>query len=84
MLNGFLNKCAFLTLDDAGDAIAELEHGLVGKALEADEFQAFEHSLGPCSLVRSRFLTKRAAEAALAYCRNFNEKPQAELTISGC
>src|ERR1019366_9006643 len=31
--------------DDSSDAVAELEHGLVGKALEADEFQAFEHAL---------------------------------------
>src|SRR5205085_1259197 len=30
---------------DARDAIAELEHGLIGKALEADKFQAFEHDL---------------------------------------
>ena len=33
--------------DDGGDAVAELEDGLVGKALEADEFEAFEHDLRP-------------------------------------
>ena len=29
--------------DDGGDAVAELEDGLVGKAFEADQFQPFEH-----------------------------------------